>query len=304
MDIQDSSVDNVGYAKIQSAADGIRRRVLEHTVKNNGGYLSQACSAAEIFAALYLEIMTIGPSTAPLIPRPFPGVPSPGNDGYLTGAGYNGAKEAHLDRFILSPSHYALVHYTTLVECGRLAPEGLAMFNQDGQSVEMIAAEHSPGSELMGGSLGQALSQAGGIAYARRRRGDSGRVWVFMSDGEFQEGQTWEALQALAHYKLDNIGIYVDVNGQQCDGTTDDVMDIEPLTSRLESFGARAFRVDGHNLAALIAPSRLEPDGRPLIVLAYTNPCHCYTILEERRPFLHYIRFQNEEERQTYAALL
>lgn len=291
-------------ADVQAVADGIRKRVLHYTVSNNGGYLSQACSSAETLAALYTKIMKLGPSTAPLIPPPFPGVPGPNNRDYLTGASYNGPQAPHLDRFILSPSHYALVLYATLVEVGRMAPEGLAMFNQDGSSVEMIAAEHSPGNEVMGGSLAQAISQGAGIAYARKKKGDAGRVWIFLSDGEFQEGQIWEAIQSMAFFKLDNIGIYVDVNGQQVDGKTEDVMNIEPLQSRLEAFGARVFSVDGHNLDALVEPATLEPDGRPLVVLAYTNPCHKMPVLEERRPFLHYVRFKSEEERQRYAEIL
>lgn len=299
-----ASLDEASLEEIQRAADGIRRRVLEHTVKNNGGYLSQACSTAEVFASLYMTIMKLGPSTAPSIPAPFPGVPGLDNPGYVTGAAYNGPQGPEFDRFILSPSHYALVLYATLVEVGRMTPEGLEMFNQDGMSVEMIAAEHSPGNEVMGGSLGQALSQAAGIAYARRLRGDSGRVWVLMSDGEFQVGQTWEAFQAMSFHGLDNIGVYVDVNGQQCDGRTEDVMNIEPLAARLEAFGARVFSADGHHIERLVAPSRLKPDGRPLVVLAYTNPCQRIPILEERSPFLHYVRFKSEEEREQYAAIL
>jgi transketolase len=289
---------------VQAVADGIRKRVLQYTISNNGGYLSQACSAAETFAALYTKIMKLGPSAAPMIPPPFPGVPGPNNRDYLTGASYNGPQAPDLDRFILSPSHYALVLYATLVEVGRMAPEGLAMFNQDGSSVEMIAAEHSPGNEVMGGSLAQAISQGAGIAYARKKKGHTGRVWIFLSDGEFQEGQVWEAIQSMAFFKLDNVGIYVDVNGQQCDGKTEDVMTIEPLQSRLEAFGARVFSVDGHNLEALVHPATLEPDGRPLVVLAYTNPCHCMPVLEERRPLLHYVRFKSEEERRQYAEIL
>ncbi|MEW5960038.1 MAG: thiamine pyrophosphate-dependent enzyme [Chloroflexota bacterium] len=289
---------------VQRVADGIRRRVLQYTVSNNGGYLSQACSSAEIFATLYTKIMKLGPSAAPLIPPPFPGVPGPHNPDYLTGAAYNGPKAPHLDRFILSPSHYALVLYATLVEVGRMASEGLAMFNQDGSSVEMIAAEHSPGNEVMGGSLAQAISQGAGIAYARKKKGDTGRVWIFLSDGEFQEGQTWEAIQSMAFFKLDNVGIYVDVNGQQCDGKTEEVMTIEPLVSRLEAFGARPISVNGHDIEALAQAAALPPDGRPLVVLAYTNPCQCLPFLEERRPLLHYVRFKSEEERRQYAEIL
>ena len=283
---------------------GIRRRVLEHTLNNNGGYLSQACSSAEILAVLYTQIMNLGPSIAPRVPSSFPGVPGPNNPHAFTGAGYNGPKAPDLDRFFLSAVHYALALYAALIEVGRMAPEGLAQFNQDGSTVEMIGAEHSPGLEVTGGSLGQTLSQAGGVALARKLKRETGRVWVFMSDGEYQSGQTWEAVQALAFHKLDHVGIYVDVNGQQCDGQMDEVMSIEPLKLRLEAFGARVFQVDGHDVNALAAPAALPPDGRPLVVLCYTNPAARMPLLESHRPKLHYVRFKDEAERRQFAGFL
>ncbi len=285
-------------------AHAIRRRVLEHTIKNNGGYLSQACSAAETLAVLYTRVMKLGPSQAPLIPIPFPGVPGKHNPNAITGAAYNGPHAPDLDRFYLSAVHYALALYATLIEVGRMSPEGLAQFNRDGSTVEMIGAEHSPGLELTGGSLGQTISQVGGIAHARKRRGDTGRNWVLMSDGEFQEGQTWEAVQAMAYYHLDNVAIYVDVNGQQCDGEMTSVMNIEPLAARLEAFGARPVAVDGQDIEALAAPAELAPDGRPLFILAYTNPCAGMPLLESRRPKLHYLRFKDANERQQYIDFL
>lgn len=116
---------------------------------------------------------------------------------------------------------------------------GLAQFNQDGSTVEMIGAEHSPGMEFTTGSLAQGLSQAAGVALARKLRGESGRCWVYMSDGEFQEGQTWETFEVLAAYKLGNVGIYVDVNGQQCDGRMEDVLDIGELAGNCDRSGPR-----------------------------------------------------------------
>ena len=295
---------NSWQEEARRVASAIRTRALEHTIKNNGGYLSQAASSAEILATLYTHVMKLGPSVAPFLPEPFPGVPGPGNSNYATGAGYNGPKGPEYDRFIVSAVHYAVVIYTALVETGRMAPEGLAQFNQDGSSVEMIGAEHSPGHEVTAGSLGQALSQAAGIAFARKLHHEIGRVWVFMSDGEFQIGQVWEALQTLAFHHIDNIGVYVDVNGQQCDGKMDTVMNIEPLQQKLEAFGARVVRVDAHDVDALAAPAELTPDGRPLIVLAYSNPCQGFPILEARRPKLHYIRFSDHSEKAQFQSLL
>lgn len=291
-------------AEVQDTANRIRKRVLHHTISNNGGYMSQACSAAEIIAALYLRIMNIGESIAPMNPLPFAGVPGAKHPGAFTGAEYNGPFAPELDRFFLSPSQYALVVYAALVELGRMSVAGLEQFNRDGSTVEMIGAEHSPGMEIMTGSLGQGISQAAGIAMARKLKGEKGRVWIFMSDGEFQSGQTWEALQAMAYYKLDNIGIYVDVNGQQCDGTVTSVMNIDPLDKRLQAFGARVFKVDGHDVEALVKPARLKPNGKPLVVLAYTNPCQGLELLKTRAPRLHYLRFNSEAERQQYADVL
>ncbi len=297
-------LQTLSIQKLQQAAKGIRRRVLEYVIKNNGGYLSQACSSAEMLSSLYLEIMNLGKVESPIMPLPFSGVPGQNNPDYFTGAMFNGPKAQSFDRFILSPSQYSLVLYAALIETGRMAPEGLEQFNKDGSTVEMIGAEHSPGMEIMSGSLGQGLSQAAGIAYARRLKGETGKTWVFMSDGEFQIGQTWEAMQTMSFYKLDNTGIYVDVNGYQCDGRTSSVMNIEPLDERLGSFGARVFKVNGHDIDELIAPSKLEPDGRPLVVLCYTNPYQGIEILKEYAPKFHYIRFKAEAERQRLSDFL
>lgn len=289
-----------GKKQIRTVANGIRGLVLSHTISNGGGYLSQACSSAEIIASLYLGIMKLGDLEGPMIPDAFCGAPGPLNPGYKSGAPFNGPREPELDRFILSPSQYALVLYAALVKLGRMAPEGLAQFNQDGSTVEMIGAEHSPGMEMMTGSLGQGLSQAAGMAMGRRLKGESGRVWVFMSDGEFQSGQVWEAVQSMVFHRLDNVGVYVDMNGQQCDGRISSVMPIEPLEKRLESFGARVFRVDGHDSKALIRPSRLKPNGKPLFVLADTCPWKGIDIIQEKAPKMHYIRFDSETERGFY----
>lgn len=291
-------------ARADAVAAGIRRRVLRFTVERGGGYMSQACSVADILAALYVRIMQLGPSVAPPVPLPFPGVPGPANPAYFTGAGYNGPRGPELDRFYLSPAHYGVALYAALVETGRLAPEGLEQFNADGSSVEMIAAEHSPGMEVTAGSLGQTISQAAGVAWARKRRGEAGRTWVLLSDGELQIGQTWEALQAMSFHGLDTMGVYVDVNGQQCDGRVEDVMAIEPVAARLEAFGARVVWVDGHDLEALVRPALEPAGGRPLVVLCRTDPCRCLPLLRRNAPRLHYLRFKSEAERAEYAAAL
>ncbi len=283
--------------KSEDVALGIRRRVFEHAMRNNGGYLSQACSAAEQLAWLYNEELNLGEPTLPMIPKPFGGVPSADNPDYHTGAGYNGPFEPGYDRLFIAPAHYALVAYATLIEVGRLAPEGLEMFNKDGSSVEMIGAEHSPGMEVHNGTLGIGLSTGAGLAWGRRRRGEKGRTWVFMSDGEVQEGQTWEAVQAAAHHGIDTLFAIMDVNDQQCDGAMSSVMEVGDIRQKFISFGAACVEIDGHDLSAMRDAVNEPHQGKPLIILAHTSPFHTMSILEERFPRLHYVRFKSEEER-------
>lgn len=286
--------------EVQRVADGIRKRVLGITIEKNGCYLSQACSSAEILAALYTKVLKLSESSAPMIPPTFTDVPGKNNMEDLSGKGYHGEVHPDTDRFIISPAHYAVAIYAALVEVGRMDQKGLDQFNSDGSTVEMIGAEHSPGFELTTGSLGQALSQAGGIALVRKQKAESGRVFLFMSDGEFQEGQTWEGVQAAAFYKLDNLVVYVDVNGQQVDGWTKDVMDIEPLDKKLEAFGARVIKVDGHDILQLVQAAEPSNDGKPLFVLCYTNTSQGLPLLEKRKPNLHYVRFSTEEEKSKF----
>ena len=292
-------METINIEAVQKTANNIRKRVLEHTVKNNGGYLSQACSAAEIVAALYSGLVKLNPLPAPLAPELFKGVPSRNFSDYQTGAVFNGTQSPEADRLIISPAHYALVIYTALIETKRLREDGLDFFNKDGYSVEMIGAEHSPGFETTTGSLAQALSQAGGIALARKLKKETGKVWVFMSDGEFQEGQTWEALAAINYHGLDNVKIIVDVNRNQCDGPMDSVMTIEPLAQRVKSFGWQVDVIDGHNLREMYAAGSKQTL-KPQAILAYTDPTKNIEILKERLPVLHYVRFSNEAEREKY----
>jgi transketolase len=288
-------------SRAREIALGIRRRVFEHVLKNGEGYLSQACSSAEIFAILYARTLRLASLEAPLQPGPFSGVPGHGNERYATGAAYNGARGPALDRFIFSPAHYALALYAALIEVGRLSANALDDFNRDGGTVEMIGAEHSPGVELTTGSLAQALSQAAGIAAARRMHGDTGRVWVMMSDGEFEEGQTWEALASASFHRLSNLRVVVDANGQQCDGTVSSVTLLEPLADRIRAFGATADEVDGHDLRAL--DEALErPSDVPHVVIARTDPVHGVPLLAERAPLLHTLRLTTPEDRARYRA--
>jgi len=288
---------------IKTTADGIRKRVLQHVIDNRGGYLSQACSSAEIFASLYLQIMNIGKVSNPIIPGVFGGVPSQNNPN-KSGNLFNGEKNSSTDRFILSPAQYALVLYAALVEVGRMHPDGMLDFNKDGSTVEMIGAEHSPGMEVMTGSLGQGLSQAAGIAMARKLKKETGNVWVFMSDGEWQSGQNWEAIQAASYHKLNNLKIIIDANGCQCDGPVTSVMKMDPFEKRLNAFGAKVFLVDGNDINAILNAASFESEDQPLVIIANTKPFQGLDILKKRAPKFHYVRFVSEEERENYIKAL
>lgn len=189
-----------------------------------------------------------------------------------------------------------------------MSPKGLEQFNTDGSTVELIAAEHSPGCETTTGSLAQGISQAAGMAMGRRLKKESGGVWVFMTDGEFAEGQVWEAIMVMANYKLDNMAIIVDVNGQQCDGVMADIMDQRDLKSKLESFGAKALRVNGNNLEDIVAAAQVEREGKPLFILCETDPMHKIPIMQDRFPKIHTIKFTSgikdkERYQRAYEAL-
>lgn len=284
---------------VEKIAEGIRLRVFDHVLRNGEGYLSQALSSAEIFAMLYGRALDLNPVDGSTMPDVFRGVPSREFRDYATGARFNGAPAPDKDRFIFSPAHYALVLYAALIEVGRLDENALLSFNQDGSTVEMIGAEHSPGVATTTGSLAQAISQAAGIAMARRMKGETGKTWVMMSDGEFEEGQVWEAFAFAAYHKLDTLRVIVDANGQQCDGAMTSVGNIEPLGARAEAFGWEAREVDGHDVRALDAAMSGASD-KPVLVIARTNPTNGLPLYQERAPLLHTLRFTSPEDKARF----
>jgi transketolase len=125
-----------------------------------------------------------------------------------------------------------------------------------------------------------------------------------MSDGELQEGQTWEAIQASVYHKIDLTAV-VDVNGQQCDGKMQSVCDIGSIVSKLKAFGASVREVlDGHNVQAIDAALAHTQQSGLTFVLCHTDPCHGFPLLRERAPKLHYVRFRNAAEKQKWEFVL
>jgi len=296
------ATDTAWVERTEAVATGIRRRVLKHVLDKGEGYMSQACSSAEWLAMLYTRVLRLAPVEAPLVTGEFPGVPGKDNPEYHTGAAVHGPPGPDYDRLVFSPAHYALSLYSVLIEVGRLDPATLDDYNRDGSTVEMIGAEHSPGFEVTSGSLAQALSQAAGIALGRKLKGEQGKVWVALSDGELEEGQTWEAVATAGFLGLDNLRVVIDANGQQCDGLIDTVSSLEPMRERFLAFGASCDEVDGHDLLAL-DEAMGRPSDKPHVVIARTDPVRGVPLLAERAPKIHTLRLGNDEvERARYQA--
>lgn len=282
---------------IRRAAHNARKQALRLVIDGGAGYLGQTCSSAEILATLYMKILNLGESLGNPNGMRFAGVPGPGNNNAGSGSLYNGPATGEYDRFFNSLPHYATSHYSILVECGRLNREALANFNKDGWLLEILAGEHSPGFGSTGGSLGQVISVAAGTAHARKLKGESGRVVVLVSDGEMEEGQVWEAVQTAVRNQLDNFIIFADINGQQCEGQTKKILNLEwkNYEARFKAFGAETVVVDGHDIDALTAAVDTPHHGKPLAVLCRTDSATGIPMLERKRANLHFVSFGKDE---------
>jgi transketolase len=175
------------------------------------------------------------------------------------------------DRFVLSPGHYALVFYAVAAELGLIDRSELESYGLDGALLEAISTERTPLIDLSCGSLGQGLSGAIGFALASRFASDDRRTFAFLSDGEMEEGQVWEAAMFAAHHKLSNLVAVIDANNSQVDGTITSVTTIEPLVGKWRAFGWHVEEVDGHDVAALLKAFSALSQGKPLVVIARTN---------------------------------
>ncbi len=174
------------------------------------------------------------------------------------------------DRFVLSPSHYVTAMYGVAVELGQLDRELLATYGVDGSPLETIGSERTPVVDFTCGSLAQGLSVGIGYALANRLARQGARTVVFGSDGEMEEGQTWEAAMFGAHHGLSDLTLILDCNDSQVDGPVSQVTTIEPLAEKWLSFGWNAIEVDGHDLAALRGAFDTETD-RPKVIVARTR---------------------------------
>jgi len=196
------------------------------------------------------------------------------------------------DDFILSKGHSAGALYITLWSLGLLNDEDLATFHADGT---LLAGHPVPGWSdripVATGSLGHGFPVALGMALARHLNGEPGHVYCLTSDGEWQEGSMWEGLIFLAHRKLPNITVFVDLNGLQGFGSTREVASMQDLGARLQSFGLPVVHVDGHGHQAIAAAARANPGA---LVVLHTVKGKGVSFMENRMEW-HYLPLTSEQ---------
>jgi transketolase len=257
----------------------IRRHALRMGEVQGQGYVGQALGVADVLAVAYFHALRYRPD-------------DPAWEGR--------------DRFLLSIGHYAIALYAALIEAGILPEEEIETYGADGSRLPMSGmASYTPGMEISGGSLGQGLGIAVGMGLGLKRKRSGALVYNLLSDGELNEGSTWEAAMSAAHWRLDNLIALVDVNNQQADGASSGVLGFEPLAARWEAFGWHAQRVDGHDIPALVAAfdrARSLDAPKPRVLI-------CDTLMGRGVPFLeardktHFIRVDPAEWRLALDAL-
>ncbi|UPK34357.1 transketolase [Bradyrhizobium sp. 186] len=265
--------------KLADRAYNIRRNALRMGEVQGQGYIAQALDISDVLAVAYFHAMRYRPE-------------DPSWEGR--------------DRFLLSNGHYAIALYAALIEAGIVPEEELETYGSDESRLPMSGmASYTPGMEMSGGSLGLGLSIAVGIGLGLKRKKSEARVYTLFSDGELDEGSVWEAIQSAGHYKLDNLIGIVDVNNQQADGPSTQVMAFEPLVDKLQAFGWFVQRVDGNDLDAVVAAfnaAKSNPEPKPRMIVADTLMGKGVPFLEQREKS-HFIRVEQHEWQLALAAL-
>jgi len=207
---------------VRAFAQGIRRIVLEQSMRAGVGHIGSALSVADIVAALYADVLEA-----------------------------HDPRDADRDRFVLSKGHASLAVYAALYLRDWLTHDELSTYCEDGTRLGTHPEAGVPGIDFATGSLGHGLSLAVGAALAGRLRASERRAFCLLSDAECNEGSVWEAVMFAAHHRLSNLVAIIDLNGQQALGYTKDVLDLSPMTERWRAFGWDTHEVDGHDPGAL-----------------------------------------------------
>ena len=176
------------------------------------------------------------------------------------------------DRFVLSKGHACPAYYAALAMKGFFPKEELKTFRKINSRLQGHPELKTPGVDFAGGSLGQGICFANGIAIAGKLDKKNYKVYVMIGDGESQEGAVWEAAMAAAHHKLDNLVVILDKNQVQETGKTKDVMNIDPAPDKWKAFGFEVFNIDGHNMEEIVkALDKADSvKGKPVIIVANT----------------------------------
>ncbi len=244
-------------------ATKIRTHALEMTHKAQSSHIGSCLSIADILAVLYGKVLNVRPE-------------QPDWEGR--------------DRFILSKGHACAILYAVLAECGFFPVKMLDTFYQNGSLLLGHINHYVKGIEASTGSLGHGLSIGCGMALAIKQK-----VYVLLSDGDCNEGSTWEAVMFASHHHLDNLIAIVDYNQSQALGRTRDILDLKPLAEKWESFGWQVQEIDGHDIYAIKkALLNCQDYTKPSCIIAHTIKGKGISFMENNIEF-HY-RYPNDEE--------
>jgi len=242
----EANIFGFSMAELREMARRLRHHVVSMTATAGSGHPGGSLSAADIITTLYFKVMRHNPKNP---------------------------QWAHRDRFILSKGHAAPVLYAALAESGYLpVPELSTLRKLDSRLQGHTDRNLTPGVEMSAGSLGMGLSFGIGVALAAKLDGRNYRTYVLLSDGECDEGQTWEAALSAAHFKLDNLTAIVDCNKIQLSGWTRDIMNLEPLNQKWQAFGWHTIDIDGHDFDQILAALQeaRNTTNKPTVVIAHT----------------------------------
>jgi transketolase len=266
-------------ARLGQSAYRIRRFALRMGEVQGQGYIGQALGWADVLAVAYSHAMTY----------------------HADDPEWEGR-----DRFLLSHGHYAIAAYAALIEAGIIPESELETYGSDDSRLPMSGmATYTPGMEMSGGSLGQGLPIAVGMALALRQKQNPAFVYNSMSDGELDEGSVWEAAMGAAHHRLSNLICLIDINNQQADGPSSKVLGFEPLADKWAAFGWHVQRVDGNDMPAVLKAfdtARHLTEAQPRAILFDTLMGKGLPFLEKREKN-HFIRVDPPEWQQAIAHL-
>jgi transketolase len=234
--------------KLYQIANKLRQLVIDMLLEAGSGHTAGSLGTAEIFTALYFHTLNIDPE------KP---------------------NKKDRDRFVLSNGHVVPIWYATLAHRGFFPEKELWTLRKIGSKLQGHPVLGSvPGIENTSGSLGQGFSQAVGMALTAKMDKEKYRVYCMTGDGELDEGQVWEAAMFAPNKKLNNLTWIIDRNNIQSDGNTEDVMPLENLKDKLESFNWFVIEIDGHNIVEIISAFNMAKSitQRPTAIIAHTIP--------------------------------